>query len=304
MTPGKRTAPSGAFRAPVAGVLSAAALLLTSYAAAAQSSEPAPPDRAACVAAHTNAQELKRGGKLIEAESELKICASAGCPGAIISDCGQWIADLEQTTPSLIFEVRVDGKQVTDFEVQVDGANVADHTKAHRVNPGRHVVSVKVPNFEPKEETVALPEGQRMRLVALSFDSPKAETAQAPVALPPQRAPVMDRPTPVLVYPLLGVGVAGLGSFAVFSILGKSKESDLETECAPSCSDDDLAPMKRNYLIGDISAGVGAAALVAAGVVYLTRPSKPTVDAMSSLRIGPARPGEWHSLALSVQRTW
>lgn len=305
MNPGSRTAPNVASRAHAASVLSAAALLLTSYAANAQAAEstPAPPDRAACVTAHTNAQELKRGGKLLEAESELKICASAGCPGAIISDCGQWIADLEQTTPSLIFEVRVDGKQVTDFEVLVDGTNVSDHTKAHRVNPGRHVVQVRVPNFEPKEETVALPEGQRMRLIAFSFDSPTASAAQTPVT-PPPAAPVMERPTPVLVYPLLGVGVAGLGGFAVFSLLGQSKESDLEKQCAPSCTEDDLQPMKSHYLIGDISAGVGAAALIAAGVVYLARPSKAAVDTVSSIRIGPARPGERHSLALSVQRTW
>jgi hypothetical protein len=307
MNPGTRTAPRIAFGGRAAGVLSAAALLLASNAVAAQSSDVASspaPDRAACLTAHTNAQELKRGGKLLEAEAELKICASAGCPGAIISDCGQWIADLEQTTPSLIFEVRVDGKQFTDFEVQVDGASVTDHTKAHRVNPGRHVVRVQVPYFEPKEETVALPEGQRMRLVAFNFDSPTVDQPQAPVALPPSQAPVMDRPTPVLVYPLLGVGAAGLASFGVFTILGKSKESELEDECAPACTDAELEPMKRHYLIGDISAGVGAASLIAAGVVYLTRPSRPAVDVVSSIRLGPARAGDWHSLALSVQRTW
>jgi hypothetical protein len=307
MNPGTRTAPRIAFGGRATGVLSAAALLLSSNAVAAQSSDVASspaPDRAACLTAHTNAQELKRGGKLLEAEGELKICASAGCPGAIISDCGQWIADLEQTTPSLIFEVRVDGKQFTDFEVQVDGSSVTDHTKAHRVNPGRHVVRVQVPNFEPKEETVALPEGQRMRLVAFNFDSPTVDQPQAPVALPPPQAPLMDRPTPVLVYPLLGVGVAGLASVGVFTSLGKSKESELEDECAPACSDADLEPMKRHYLIGDISAGVGAASLIAAGVVYLARPSRPAVDVVSSIRLGPARAGDWHSLALSVQRTW
>jgi hypothetical protein len=307
MNPATRRGPAVAFGSRLTGLLSAAALLLTSYAAAAQSSDATTspgPDRAACVTAHTNAQEHKRSGKLLEAEAELKICASAGCPGAIISDCGQWIGDLEQTTPSLIFEVRVDGKQFTDFEVQVDGASVTDHTKAHRVNPGRHVVRVQVPYFEPKEETVVLPEGQRMRLVAFNFDSPNKDPAQAPVALPPPQAPVMDRPIPVLVYPLLGVGVAGLASFGVFTILGKSEESELEKDCAPSCSDTQLEPMKRNYLIGDISAGVGAASLIAAGVVYLVRPSRPTVDAVSSIRVGPARPGDRHSFALSVQRTW
>jgi hypothetical protein len=288
-------------------VLSGAALLLASHAAGAQAADSAPPagpDRAACVAAHTNAQELKRSGKLLEAESELKVCSSAGCPGAIISDCGQWIADLEQTTPSMIFEVRVDRKQVTDFQLEVDGTLVSDISKAHRVNPGRHVVRVQVPNFEPREETVVLPEGQRMRLVEFAFESPKVEPAPGAVPLTPPPEPVMTRPTPVIVYPLLGVGVAGLASFGVFSVLGKSEQTALEDECAPACTDADLETMKRFYLIGDISAGVGAAALIGAGIVYLARPEKPSFDAASSIRIGPARAGDWRSLAVAVERTW
>jgi hypothetical protein len=143
-----------------------------------------------------------------------------------------------------------------------------------------------------------------MRLVAFSFDSPTVDPPEAAVALPPPQAPVMDRPIPVLVYPLLGVGVAGLASFGVFTILGKSEESELEKDCAPACSDTELETMKRHYLIGDISAGVGAASLIAAGVVYLVRPSRLAVDAVSSIRVGPARPGDRHSFALSVQRTW
>lgn len=306
MKPGTRTPPDLALRARAAGALCAAALLLAGHAASAQTAESTPPDgpdRATCVAAHTNAQELKRGGKLLEAEAELKVCASAGCPGAIISDCGQWIADLEQTTPSMIFEVRVDGRQMTEFDVEVDGAKVSDLTKAHRVNPGRHLERVQVPNFEPQEETVVLPEGQRMRLVAFSFESPRAAPEPAPLA-PPPRAPEKERPTPVVVYPLIGVGFAGLASFGVFSFLGKSKESELEDQCAPACSDADLEPMKRYYLIGDISAGVGAASLVAAGIVYLARPEKTTADAVSSIRIGPLHPGAWNSLAVSVERSF
>jgi hypothetical protein len=307
MNQGRRAAWSAALGARSAGALSGAVLLFASHTATAQTADgatPAGPDRAACVLAHTNAQELKRSGKLLEAESELRVCSSAGCPGAIISDCGQWIADLEQTTPSMIFEVRVDRKQVTDFRLEVDGTLVSDISKAHRVNPGRHVVRVEVPNFEPREETVVLPEGQRMRLVEFAFESPKAEPAETVPLAPAPREPVMTRPTPVIVYPLLGVGVAGLASFGVFSLLGKSEQNTLEEECAPQCTDSDLESMKRFYLIGDISAGVGAAALIGAGIVYLARPEKPSFDAASSVRVGPARAGDWRSLAVSVERTW
>jgi hypothetical protein len=282
--------------------------MLLAQTAGAQASE-APtatgPDRTACVAAHTKAQELKRGGQLIEAQAELQICSSAGCPGAIISDCGQWIADLEQTTPSMVFEVRVDGKQVTEFQIQVDGTVVGDPSKALKVNPGRHVVRVEVAQFEPKEETVVLPEGQRMRLVPFQFDSPKPEAmAETVESAPPPAPQVMERPTPVAVYPLLGVGVLGLGAFGVLSFLGKSEQSDLEEGCSPRCTNADLDSMKSYYLIGDISAGVGAAALIGAGIVYLARPSEPALDTAASVRIGPTSAGDLRSFGVSVQRTW
>jgi hypothetical protein len=303
----RTSAPQSQLGARIRGAFCASALVLIAPTAGAQESEaptPTGPDRAACVAAHTKAQELKRGGQLLEAQTELQVCSSAGCPGAIISDCGQWISDLEQMTPSMVFEVRVDGKQVTDFQIQVDGTPVSDLSKALKVNPGRHVVRVEVPQFEPKEETVVLPEGQRMRLVPFEFESPKPEAAAEIVeSAPPPAAPVMERPTPVVVYPLLGVGVLGLGAFGVLSFLGKSEQSDLEDKCSPRCTDADLDSMKSYYLIGDISAGVGAAALIGAGIVYLARPSEPAVDTAASVRIGPTA-GDLRSFGVSVQRTW
>ena len=300
---------TSALRVRALSALSGAAVLLAGHAASAQTTEesaaPSGPDRAACVTAHTNAQELKRSGKLLEAQAELQICSSAGCPGAIISDCGQWIADLDQTTPSMIFEVRVDGKQATEFYLLVDGTAITDLSKAHKVNPGRHVVRVEVPGFAPKEETVGMAEGQRMRLVEFAFETPKPEAAPAPdpgaMAPPP---PVMERPTPVIVYPLLGLGVAGLGAFGVLTFLGKSEQDELENKCSPSCEDADLASMKRYYLIGDISAGVGAAALIGAGIVYLARPEEPAVDKAASFRVGPATMGDFRSFGVSVERTW
>src|SRR5690349_5430871 len=98
--------------------LLAAAMVLAGRPASAADPEPASPQgpsRAECVASHQRAQELKRKGQLVEAQAELGTCSSAGCPGAIISDCGQWISDLDQTTPSMVFEVRLDGRQTSDF---------------------------------------------------------------------------------------------------------------------------------------------------------------------------------------------
>lgn len=266
---------------------------------------PSEPTRTQCLEAHKNAQELKQSSKLIETQAQLLICSSGSCPGAIISDCGNWITELEQLTPSMVFEIRVDGKEALDAAVFVDGQPVADRAHALKVNPGRHSVRVEVPSFEPREQDVVLPEGQRLRLISVEFTSPRREPAPAPAPVAPRPPPVTERPTPIVVYPLLALGIAGLGSFGAFTVLGKSEQSDLEEACAPGCQDSDLKQMKRWYLIGDVSAGVGAAALIGAAVVYLTRPTKEVDRAASGLSIsvgsvGPGAPAS--SFGLSATR--
>jgi hypothetical protein len=291
----------------VRAALSTAAVtsaLAWSAAAVAQSAQPT---RAECLEGHKNAQELKQSGKFLEAQEHLQVCSAASCPGAIITDCGNWITELEQATPSLIFQVRLDGKEALDANVTVDGKPVTDRAHAFKVNPGRHTVRVELGKFEPREEELVLPEGQRMRLIQMDFtakpQTPEAAPAAA-LAAPPKE---VVRPTPFVVYPLLGLGVAGLAGFGTFSLLGSSEQSKLEDRCEPRCTDDDLSKMKRFYLIGDVSAGVGAAALLGAAIVYLARPSR-EVDAPQaaglSFELGPVRGATASSIGLGATRTW
>lgn len=271
-------------------------------------SDPAQPSRAQCLEAHRNAQELKQSSKLLEAQEHLRVCSSGSCPGAIITDCGNWISELEQVTPSMVFEIRLDGKEAFDAKLFVDGKPVVDRAHAVKVNPGRHTVRVELPPFEPREQDVVLPEGQRMRLISVEFAT-KANAAPpvAPAAVtPPPKETV--RPTPVIVYPLLTLGIAGLGSFGAFSFLGKSEQNDLEKTCSPDCTKAELAPMKRWYLIGDISAGVGAAALIGSAIVYFARPTKEVDGTVSSLSFGVGPVGLGGSAAgsvgLNAARVW
>jgi hypothetical protein len=269
------------------------------------------PSRSQCLDAHRTAQELKQTGKLLEAQEHLAICSSGSCPGVVIADCGNWIAELEQSTPSMVFELRLDGKEATLANVFIDGKPVVDRTHAVKVNPGRHAVRVELPPFEPHEEDVVLPEGQRLRLISVQFTSkqkeptpPATAAATAPATAPKQ----LVRPTPVLVYPLAVLGIAGLGSFGAFAFLGRSEQTQVEDGCAPSCTDAELSRMKRWYAIADISAGVGAAALVGAVVVYLARPTREVEPASAkvTLGVGPVglRGASASSLGLTASRTW
>lgn len=240
------------------------------------------PTREQCLDAHREAQELKKNGKFLEANEHLLICSAGSCPGAIISDCGNWITQLEQLTPSMVFEIKLDGKQALDAKLFVNDRPIDDLSQAVKVNPGRHTVRVELPPFPPREEQVVLPEGQRMRLISVEFESEKpALVDQGAVAPPPKE---YERPVPFIFYPLLIAGVGGLASFGVFSYLGKEEQDKLEAACEPLCTDDDLETMKKNYLVADISAGVGVAALLGASIVYLTRPR---VEVVSSSKTAP-----------------
>jgi hypothetical protein len=267
------------------------------------------PTRTECISAHRNAQELKRSGKLVESQQQLLLCSSATCPGALISDCGNWLNDLDQVVPSLVLVVRVDGKEGTDAQLFVDDQPILETTHAIKVNPGRHSVRAELRPFGPYEESVLMAEGQRMRIVSIDFKSPSPTLALPPAPRESSRAVPLpsNRPVPVLVYPLLGAGLAGLASFGVFAAIGKSKQGELEKQCEPRCTDSDLRPMKTAYLIGDISAGVGAVALLGAAIAYFARPAEEPAPAPAlSFGMGPAGNvvGQHRSLAVSMTAVW
>jgi hypothetical protein len=59
---------------------------------------------------------------------------------------------------------------------------------------------------------------------------------------------------------LAGVAAIGAASFGYFALSGRSKENKLD-DCDRHCSDDRLDPITRDYLIADVSLGVGLLAL-------------------------------------------
>ncbi len=237
------------------------------------------PERAECMRAHVATQQLRIDGKLVEAAKQVRICTNASCPGPIVADCGTWMGELEQATPSIVFEIEIDGHAVTEAKVSVDSVPVADWSKAVDVDPGTHSIRVEVPSFPAHEEQVQMAQVHRMRLVSVQFASLKAGT-------PPGDA--TPRPVPVVVYPLFGVGLAGLAGFGVFAGLGRAKQTDLEHGCEPHCTRHDLAPMKTDYLVGDISLGVGVAALIGSAVGFFVRPTaKPATLPQVTLGVAP-----------------
>jgi hypothetical protein len=157
-----------------------------------------------------------------------------------------------------------------------------------------------VQGFDPYSENLLTLEGQRLKVVSADF---KSKQPDAPKPLAPPPTPVYTRPTPAGTYVLLGVGVLGAAGFATFASIGKTKQNQLDNDCTKlmTCTDADLKPMKTMYLIGDISAGVGAAALLGAAIVYFTRPTVETPA--TSFQVG-ALGDSRSSFGVSASHRW
>src|SRR5690606_23393820 len=117
--------------------------------------------------------------------------------------------------------------------ITVDGALVEDQVGGFQVNPGAHTVRATLPPHAAITRTITLPAGQRMRLVSFEFESALAAAGPKPLEM----REVATRPTPTMVYPFLGLGIAGLATAGVMAGLGKSEQSRLEKSCAPDCTD-------------------------------------------------------------------
>ena len=244
------------------------------------SSEPEP-NKDQCVDWHKQSQLAQSEMRLVEARELARRCAAPTCPGLVVNDCDRWINDLDQRLPSVVFEVRVDGEPDTTATVTTDGKRVEEWTRgeALRLDPGEHQFRVELGDYQPIVRKVLLSEGMRFRVITIDFKSSslkQAASVETRVPKPPSEPASGARRFHPAFFPLLGGGAAGIVSFGIFSLVGKSKQHTLEQSCKPDCTESDLKSMKTSYLIGDISLGLGLASLAAAGVFYFRADTKKT----------------------------
>jgi hypothetical protein len=245
-----------------------------------------------CLGKHTEGQELRRDGKLIESQDAFRQCSATACPSEIIRDCLGWLEEVSKQIPSVSFAVTADGVNRADAQVFIDDVLVLEKLsgRAIDVNPGPHRVRVVLPPFAPFEEQVVFTEGDKFRVVDVQFASPRP--APEPLATTPGAAPArveMDRPVPVATYVFGGLGIAAAISGGAWGISNVALRSDMEDQCAPNCSDRSIEVLKQRALLADISWGVSIVSLATAATVYLLRPEEPREQPVAvDVRLLPA----------------
>lgn len=275
---------------PLAAALLASVVALASPSRAQSPRGAAPPDVATCVRAYEQAQVLRQAGKLRAARDELIVCMKDGCPAVARQDCTGWLDSVEASLPTLAVSV-VDarGAPALDATLTLDGAPVRDWSsgRAIAVDPGAHELRAVKPGTGPAVARVLVVEGQRNQAVVLTL-----ETEQA---APPPNA---DESAAMPIAPWIfgGVAVVGVAGFAAFGVAAMGREGELDDDCAPGCSADEIDEVRTLRVVAGVSLGVGVAG--AAGVVLSLLLARDASGPSSAVRVAPWSRGDVAGVAV------
>ncbi|MBI2393863.1 MAG: hypothetical protein HYV09_30100 [Deltaproteobacteria bacterium] len=234
---------------------------------------------------------LERLGRLVEAREEyLRVKEEAetkeGPEGtALAQKAGDRVTDLDARIPKVTFRLPED---VISAKVSIDdGAPVSVLVSPTiRLDPGEHKLLVTSPGRRSFSRTVMVKE--RDATFTLDVALPHAEEAppeqppaptEAPVSAGPKRVVDEAPKSSALPWIIGGVGVASLATAGVFYALRDSAIHDLDAACGAgreSCpramkSTEDQGRLYTTT--ANVFAGVGAAAIGTAIVVWITQPS-------------------------------
>ncbi|MEZ4226053.1 MAG: hypothetical protein R3B13_34215 [Polyangiaceae bacterium] len=228
-----------------------------------------------CVAAHESAQREEKAERLLRARELYAQCSAAACPDLVRNECARLGKELIRRIPSIrVRVIGATGPVVLEIDEQ-DWASIPDSPIA--VDPGTRVVRVT-----PKGGTTLVRE--------LEIEASSSEDVQfdlRPRAAPPDDQKPSRKGLPTAAYVAGGVGLLGFAGFAGFGLAGRSKQDELDA-CKGSCTDHGLYDdMKANYLVADISLGVGLAATALA--VYFVVDSSSGDAAAEEARPKPRR---------------
>ena len=249
------------------------------------------------------ARALESLGRLIEARDAFleaaRYPAAAGEPAVFTSarDAAKAEADaLATRIPTLVLVV-AGAPDSTPVTASVDGAQMAADTVRlpRKIDPGPHVVVVQAPGYRTMRIDVNAGEGRAQQVpVQLSAGdegpAPAASTSAMPV-----EAPRLEKHTPWLAYASFGVGAVGLAVGVATGLAAGSKDAAIAAECngstCPSTARGDIDSFHSLKTLSTASYVVGAAGLLAGGVLWLTAPRAPAGGASAQIWLGPGSGG-------------
>lgn len=228
----------------------------------------------ACVQAAEKGQDARDRGALRAARAHFVQCAADACPRPMRVDCAHWLEQVDSSLPSIVVGAKdASGVDLFDVRVKVDSEPVDDMVSGRPIvlDPGPHVVRFergKAPDVEVREVKVLLRTGERNRAVLATMQGASDAALRAP-----KGESAGGVPTATWIFG--GIGLLALGSFGTFAILGGQEKSRLRDTCSPGCTAQDVATLRGDYLVADISLGVGIVAIGLATYFLLANAPRP-----------------------------
>jgi hypothetical protein len=261
------------------------------FAPSARSTEPPDDENRACFAAVDDGQRLRIAHRLVEARERFVTCARPVCPSLFRSDCAEWLSQVQKALPSVVLGAKDPaGQDLIDVRVFVDGRPTVDKLEgtSSDVDPGPHVFRFEWEGHGVVEQRAVVREGEKDRQITVAFsDATSAQT----------RPPGSRSTTPVGVFLLGGLGIAGGAAFAALYASTAGSVSQLRTTCAPNCSNGAVEAQEIKYGLGYASLAVGIASIGVATTWFILSRSK--AGEATSVSVAPAPDGGRVSLAVS-----
>ena len=234
----------------------------------------------------------EKAGMLASAWGELTDLAARDTNAARRKDAAQRARKLEPKLVKLLIVIR---ESKPGLVVRRDGADITPLVGvATPVDPGTSTIEAEAPGFESFRMEASLEGAGTTVMLEIPPLTPKPE----PVVVEPPPGPELP-PPPLPTLPrdpgksrrLLGVivasvGFAGLATGGTYAMMAHNANQDAREECGGSVSDcrGDVAvaqymvdQARSRSTIATIGLGVGAAAVVAGAVLYVTAP-KPLAE--------------------------
>jgi len=232
-------------------------------------------------------------GRLVSAINGFELAADeAKQSGALATDVQENAPARAEALRKRVPHIHLTVKgRLTSSRILLDSAAVAPALVGSNipVDPGTHAVDVETDGKNAFHKEVTLAE-RAMEDVELPIDDPEktagttpagSPTTAATVAPPAVKSEGLSFPPPLPVLIAGGVGVASLIGAGVFFGLRQSTISEVRDTCTDpdhdrGCDDrkKDVADRGATYtIVGDVLVGVGAAGVLAAGVLWFAVPS-------------------------------
>lgn len=260
-------------------------------------------EKAACISASDEGQQLRDDGKYTRARAAFERCARESCPVLLRVDCVHWLLDLDQSSASVVINAKDDrGNDLVDVTVSVDGQVLVSKLdgKPLPVDPGAHLFHYEATGFAPMEEHAVIHAAEKNRVLNVHFGPalaprPAADTtihgpdqAQVvvpegtPASAPPNNPPANPSSPPrVAGWVLAGVAVAAFANEAYFGLTGLSQRS---TDIGPggcvsrtNCPLSEKSDIQAKFAVADVSLGVGLVSAGLAAYFFLRPADKPAV---------------------------